>query len=135
MVIAVDFDGTLAEHHAGGMFPQVGIEIPGAVRWCRRWQEHGADLMLWTMRTAGEGLEEALGWCLKRGLEFWGVNENPYQSANWSPGRKQFAHLYVDDMAAGVPLCFPEDGRRPFLDWGGRWPHDVLAMVQAKVRP
>lgn len=123
--IAVDFDGTLAEH--GAIYPEIGPEIPWAVRWCLAYQNAGALLFLWTMRD-GEGLDLALRWCADRGLSFWGVNENPYQDQDWA-GPKQFAHVYIDDMAAAAPLVYPADGRRAFLDWSGRWPHSILGRI------
>ena len=51
MFIAVDFDGTIAEHD----YPDIGLAVPGAFKWMREWQDAGAKLMLWTMRSDTEG--------------------------------------------------------------------------------
>jgi hypothetical protein len=135
-MIAVDFDGTLAEHR----YPDIGAEVPGAVRWCKAFQAAGAKLILWTMRSGGEvrdkegfdPLAAAVEWCRARGLEFWGVNENPEQRS-WTESPKAYAHIYIDDAAAGCPIReSPRAGARPFVDWDILGPA-VLAMVEANV--
>lgn len=131
MIIAIDFDGTLCDHR----FPDIGEEVPGAFLWLRTLQEHGAKLILWTMRSdltnpADDGtgptpeakadepyLAEAVEWCKARGVEFWGVNRNPQQDS-WTNSPKQYAHLYIDDAAFGCPLREnPRVGGKPFVDW------------------
>lgn len=80
--IAVDFDGTIVAHE----FPHIGAAVPGAFHWMKAWQEAGANLILWTMRSdgrVGNGKEngpvltEAVEFCQSNGIEFWSVNENP----------------------------------------------------------
>ncbi len=117
MIAAIDFDGTLAEH----MYPQIGPEVEGAFEWLLKLQAAGVDLMLWTMRS-GQTLDEAVRWCADRGVTFWGVNENPGQRS-WTDSPKQYAHIYIDDAAAGCPLI-AESGQRPVVDW-----HTVGPMV------
>lgn len=120
-IIAVDFDGTITEHK----FPDIGPEAPNAFKWLKRFQELGAKLILWTMRSdgrKGEGkangpvLTEAVEFCRSNGIEFWGVNTNPDQ-VSWTQSPKVYAHLYIDDAAAGCPLVYPKQGR-PCVDWG-----------------
>ena len=86
MFIAIDFDGTIVEHQ----FADIGRAVPGAFEWMKRWQEAGAKLILWTMRSdgrTGEGKEngpvltQAVQFCRDNGLEFFAVNGNPTQSA------------------------------------------------------
>jgi hypothetical protein len=75
-IIAVDFDGTLAEHQ----YPDIGPEVPGAFAWLRKFREAGANLILWTMRDngdRGQTLDEAIGRCRTRGIEFWGSIATP----------------------------------------------------------
>ena len=110
MEICVDFDGTLAIHE----YPKIGEEIPLAVLTCLELQRLGHKLILFTMRDKEE-LTEAIEWCKIRGLEFWGINENPEQ-AEWSVSRKVYANLYIDDAAYGVPLIH-QDSCRPYVDW------------------
>lgn len=91
-ILAVDFDGTVVDHR----FPDIGVEAPGAFRWLRRFQEQGAMLILFTMRSDGRAdgtnpLSEAVEFCRRRGVEFWGVNHNPEQSS-WTGSPKVYAH-------------------------------------------
>jgi hypothetical protein len=121
-IIAVDFDGTIVDH----CFPEIGEPVPKAFSWMKRWQELGANLILWTMRSddrLGDGKEngpvltEAVEFCRQNGVEFWAVNDNP-QQASWTRSRKVYAHYYVDDAAFGCPLCEnSRPGGRPYVDW------------------
>lgn len=117
MILAIDFDGTIVDHR----FPRVGLPAPGAIEWMRRFQDLGAKLILWTMRSdsredGGNYLSEAVEHCRKYGIEFWGVNGNPEQ-ASWTGSPKAYAHLYIDDAAFGAPLIHPEGFARPCVDW------------------
>lgn len=95
-IIAVDFDGTLAVTK----FPEIIKPIPKMVRHCRKLQEDGAILILWTCR-CGKDLEEAVEWCRWQGLEFDYVNENVPENIGHfgNDCRKIFAHEYIDDKA------------------------------------
>jgi len=114
LVIAVDFDGTIAEHR----FPEIGPWVPGAKEWLLRFQELGAKLLLWTMRSSTDGngdvLNQAVEFCREHGVEFAGHNVNPEQ--DWSSSPKAYAHVYIDDAAFGCPLVFPGK-ERPYVDW------------------
>lgn len=128
MIIAIDFDGTLVDHR----FPDIGDEVAGAFEWLKRFQEAGAKLILWTMRSdsqeCGPVLTQAVEFCRSRGVEFWSVNGNPQQSS-WTQSPKCYAHIYVDDAAFGCPLReFPRSGSRPVVDWELVGP-PVLAML------
>lgn len=126
MFIAVDFDGTIAEHK----FPKIGEAVPGAFEWMKKFQEAGAQLILWTCRTNdtewGDTLDEAVQFCNDNGIIFLGVNCNPQQDFFGSP--KIFAHVYIDDMAYGCPLIYNEDGR-PHVDWDEIGP-PILSMIK-----
>lgn len=130
MIIAVDFDGTLADHR----YPDIGAEVPGAFKWLKAFVEHGARLILWTMRADcnddGNVLSDAVAWCKERGVTFWAINENPEQ-IDWSGSPKAYAQLYIDDAAFGCPLREnPRMGGRPFVDWEVVGPA-VLEMLKA----
>lgn len=117
MVIAVDFDGTIVEHE----YPEIGKPVPGAFKWLKEFKNHGADLILWTMRSdseaSGNTLQQAVDFCRTNGVEFWGVNTNPTQET-WTKSRKVYAHAYIDDAAVGCPLREnPRSGGRQFVDW------------------
>jgi len=114
MIIAVDFDGTIVVHE----YPAIGTELPGAFYCLRIFQSLGARLILYTMRH-GDILEAAVKYCRDKGVEFWGINENPEQD-KWSKSRKVYADIYIDDAAFGCPLMSGIYGfgnsRRP-VDW------------------
>ncbi len=136
MIVAVDFDGTIAEHE----FPDIGEPVPGAFEWMKKWQAAGAKLVLWTMRSDGRTadgskengpvLTDAVEFCRRNGVEFWAVNGNPEQKS-WTQSPKVYAHLYVDDAAVGCPLRESRKmGNRPMVDWSAVGPA-VMAKIEA----
>ena len=127
LIVAIDFDGTIAEHR----FPEIGKEVPLAFRYMKEFQEAGARLILFTMRSdrnapsqkSCEGhaadrayLWEAVVFCRARGVEFWGLNRNPEQDA-WTDSPKPYAHIYIDDAAFGCPLRDSFQTERKMVDW------------------
>lgn len=121
MIIAVDFDGTLADH----IYPEIGEECRGATSWLKRFTEAGARLILLTMR-GGKALDEAVDWLRERGVKLWAVNENPEQR-RWTESPKVFAHIYIDDAAFGVPLVDTAVGRKA-VDWDKVGPGVMRAL-------
>ncbi len=111
--IAVDFDGTCVLHR----YPQVGPDAPHAPYVLKKLVEHGAKLILWTMRS-GEHLDDAIMWFNNHGIELYGIQCDPIQH-QWTKSPKAFANLYIDDAAFGCPLIDPVPGQgdRPFVDW------------------
>ncbi len=116
MRIAVDFDGTIVEHK----FPDIGRLVPGAIKWLKKWQEAGAVLILWTMRSDGPPgayLTDAIKRCRQNGVHFDAYNEG-IGDRDWTTSPKAYAHIYVDDAAFGCPLIESnEAGARPMVDW------------------
>ena len=98
MIIAIDFDGTIAEHK----FPEIGKPIPCMKQIIKELKEDGHELILWTCRV-GEKLEEAKQWLKENGLLecFDAFNENLPRLTECfgNDTRKIFANLYVDDSA------------------------------------
>ena len=125
-IIAVDFDGTLVTHE----YPEIGVEVPEAIRWLKACELYGVRLILWTIRD-GEALEQAVAWCRAHGLELWGVNENPDQ-ASWTKSPKVYASVYIDDAAFGVPMTYRANGKRPFVNWREVGPHLVRMIEGAR---
>lgn len=130
MYIAIDFDGTIVDHQ----FPEIGEPVAGAFEYMRLFQEAGAALILWTMRSdtdnAGPVLSDAVNFCLSHGIEFAHVNENPQE---WTSSPKAYAHVYIDDAAYGCPLREnPRSGGRQVVDWEIVGPA-VLEMIHAKI--
>lgn len=122
--IAVDFDGTIAEHE----YPKIGKACPGVFEWLIKFQQAGAQLYLWTMRDDVE-LEEAVKFCKDNGVEFKAVNSNPDQKS-WTDSPKLYAKIYIDDAAFGCPLI-TVPGTRPFVDWSVVGP-EVLKLIESE---
>lgn len=95
-IIAVDFDGTLAETK----FPEIVAPKLRMIQFVKQLQQQGCILILWTCR-CGEDLTAAVEWCKEHGLEFDYINENvPENVEKWgNDSRKIFAHEYIDDKA------------------------------------
>ena len=126
-VIGIDFDGTVVDHR----YPDIGAEVPGAVKWMRKFAKAGAMLILWTMRD-GHDLEDAVDWFKMRKIKLYGVNMNPTQSG-WTKSQKAYCQIYIDDASACVPLHEnPRCGGRPYVDWDvvGPW---VMEQIERKV--
>ena len=104
MIIAIDFDGTVVKHR----YPEIG-EDNGAIPVLRKLLDRRHKLILFTMRShpINEGdrdtLQEAMDWFSERGIDLYGVNENPTQSL-WTDSPKPYANIYIDDSALGCPL-------------------------------
>ena len=93
MIIAVDFDGTLAITE----YPKIIKPIDSIINYCKWRKDHGDTLTLWTCRH-GKELEEAVEWCKEQGLEFDYINENPPERiAIYGDCRKVYADVYIDD--------------------------------------
>lgn len=110
-IVAVDFDGTCVTHE----FPDMGKDAPYAADVLQKLQANGVRIILWTMRS-DEYLEAAVKWFKDRGIELWGINENPEQ-CSWTKSPKCYAPVYIDDAALGCPLRESYAGGRPVVDW------------------
>lgn len=128
--VAVDFDGTLFEHHAN--WPDVGPIIPGCVEWLTRINhEFPVDWILWTVRSNFDGasyLDDAIDKIEEHfpSLDWHGINRRPTQH-EWSSSPKAYATYYVDDAAIGCPVIIPE-GRRQYVDWDRMGPYLRVAV-------
>ena len=124
MILGVDFDGSCTVDS----FPRVGDSLPGAVETLRWLNSKGVKIILYTMRSHQQGLnqetgeleevkegmtsvlQDAINWFNENGITLWAVNYNPEQT--WSNSRKVYANYYIDDRALGTPLT--KDG---YVDW------------------
>ena len=81
--------------------------------------ERGHKLILWTIRS-GKYLEDAVNWCKKKGIELYGVNENP-DFLHDEKARKVFFDLVIDDKSIGIPVAAFYDAPRSrvqrVVDW------------------
>jgi len=109
--ICVDFDGTIVKHD----YPLIGEDIPSAFDIMIEYEnKYNVAWVLNTMRS-GKLLENAVKYCKRKGVDFYGVNRNPTQDA-WTDSPKVYGQFYIDDCNIGQPLIF-EDGERPYVDW------------------
>lgn len=110
-IIAVDFDGTCVEHD----YPEVGMDVEGAVDVLRALNAKGHRIILYTMRS-GSKLEAAIKWFKQRKINLWSVNSNPEQK-EWTDSVKVYANYYIDDSALGCPIMFIDGAPRPAVNW------------------
>lgn len=111
IVLGIDFDGTCVDHR----YPDVGPDLPGAVRVLKRLVKAGHRLILWTMRSRKE-LADAVAWFANHEIPLYGANSNPDQST-WTSSPKAYANKYIDDAAMGAPLTEYAFMWRPGIDW------------------
>ncbi len=104
-IYAFDFDGTLCTE----AWPAIGRPRMAMIRYARRIQQKGNQLILWTCRS-GERLDEAVAWCKEYGITFDAVNQNlPSTLEKYgTDSRKITADYYIDDKMLGlVRLLIP----------------------------
>lgn len=105
MVIAVDFDGTIAFD----AWPDMGKAVPNlpVIEWLKTRQNMCDYVVLWTCRENyggkrypdGEYRNDALRFCTRHGLIFANVNSNVGETGFEEKyfGRKITADAYIDD--------------------------------------
>ena len=112
--IAIDFDNTLVSD----LYPEIGLTL-NAESVLHELVEKGHKLILWTMRS-GKYLEDAVNWCKKKGIELYGVSENP-DFLHDEKARKVFFDLLIDDKSIGIPVAAFYDAPRSriqrVVDW------------------
>ena len=98
-VIAVDFDGCLCVKK----WPDIGAPNWDAIHALIRRKAEGDKIILWTCRD-GQQLEDAVLWCMNRGLRFDAINDNLPENKKFfgNDCRKVWAHEYWDDRAVPV---------------------------------
>ena len=93
MIIAVDFDNTLAVTE----YPRIIRPIPELIAFCQARQAAGDTLILNTCRH-DDHLRAAVDWCAAQGLVFNFVNANhPDMIELYGDTRKIYADMYIDD--------------------------------------
>lgn len=113
MRIGVDFDGTICKWAS---FPNVGEPVPMALHTIKQLIDKGHEVYIWTVRSRGFGLEEAVVFCISHGLMVSGFNKNPDQLV-YSSSPKIDCDLYIDDKALGCPLMKDSNTGRDFVNW------------------
>lgn len=101
--IAVDFDGCLCVKK----WPDIGEPNWKAIHELIRRRACGDKVILWTCRS-GKQLDDAVAWCMNRGLQFDAVNENlPEHIAFFGNDcRKIYATEYWDDKSVPVTASY-----------------------------
>lgn len=94
MIIAVDFDGTIARSD----YPVILGEQPYAGEVLRKLHARGHYIIIWTCR-CGTQLLEAINWMMEHKIPFDRINDhNPENVAKYGEGgKKVYAHCYIDD--------------------------------------
>ena len=97
MIIAVDFDGTIA----GNDFPHIKSLQPGAIRVLKRLKKSGNTLVLWTCRS-GRELQDAKKLLKSSGVEFDYFNQNTKEMvAEGLRSPKIYYDVLIDDRNLG----------------------------------
>ena len=98
MIIAIDFDGTIARTN----YPEIIGEQPYAAQVITQLKERGHYIIIWTCRT-GEPLLDAINWLLAHGIPFDRVNDHESENvAKYGDhGPKIHADCYIDDQNLG----------------------------------
>ena len=109
--IAVDFDGTCVVHD----YPYIGEEAPDCIRVLKRLIKDDVLIILNTMRS-GKELQEAVDWLTERGIDLYGINEDPDQKT-WTDSPKVYANLYIDDASVGCHKKFIVGMTGGVVDW------------------
>lgn len=104
--ILLDFDGTCVAHQ----YPRVGHDI-GAQQVLHDVVANGHQLILFTMRSSINYLDDALAWFEKNQIALYGIQSHPEQSA-WTASPKAYGNIIIDDTMLGAKLI---DGQ--YLDW------------------
>ncbi|WP_211206674.1 MULTISPECIES: hypothetical protein [Vitreoscilla] len=113
--ILLDFDGTCVAHQ----YPRVGHDI-GAQQVLRDVVANGHQLILFTMRSPMNYLDDALAWFAQNGIVLYGIQTHPEQSA-WTASPKAYGNIIIDDTMLGAKLI---DGL--YLDW--QWVAQILCQ-------
>lgn len=104
--ILLDFDGTCVAHQ----YPRVGYDI-GAQPVLRDVLANGHQLILFTMRSPTNYLDDALAWFEQNDLALYGVQTHPEQST-WTASPKAYGNIIIDDTMLGAKLV-----NKQYLDW------------------
>ena len=109
-ILAVDYDNTLFH----GSYPVKGPPKPKVIKKVKEFKKYGAKVILWTCRSRGRVLIEAIHRCREAGLRFDAINDNVpsqkrYMESQRKKGnifalRKVFADFYLDDSANNVNI-------------------------------
>ena len=99
-IIAVDFDGVVAEQLYPYKGKKIGNEIEGASYYINKLYDEGYYIIIWTCR-GDEGLVAVHEWLVKKKIKFHKINENAdMHILGFKPLPKIFYNCLVDDRNA-----------------------------------
>lgn len=101
IILAIDFDGTIAEHS----WPELGAIRPGAAEYINKLYEEGYYIIIWTCRE-GEHLDWIADYLNNHKINYHLINEHNRDVFNFykNDTRKIFADIYIDDkQLSGLP--------------------------------
>lgn len=116
LTIWLDFDGTIVEH----AYPSIGQLNPHAIEVIEKLQKAGNRVILNTTRIEFENgtFEEALDFLKEQGIE---LEEYTPQKLYPLPFNIEsvvlHGELFIDDMAAHMPLTFCNELQGLMVDW------------------
>lgn len=98
-VVAVDFDGTLAQEQK---YPEMGPPFPGAREFMQELVDKGYTTIIYSCRTSPAcHTEEDVAKNHVRLVEWFAQYNIPYHEIWWGPGKPK-AKCYVDDRAVSA---------------------------------
>jgi len=92
-IVALDFDGCIAEYRGYTGEGDFGDPLPGVADAVRTLRELGCLVVVWTSRPDTWNVKDYLA---KHSIEVDGINEN-VEGVNFDTSGKIYAHVYVDD--------------------------------------
>lgn len=101
MILAVDFDGTIAR----SSFPDILGEQPYAGEVLRKLHERGHYIIIWTCRS-GKNLLDAINWLLEHNIPFDRVNDHcPENIKRYGKGSARYTPISTSmtRTSAGFP--------------------------------
>lgn len=106
MKFCVDFDNTCCFED----FPNVGENVPGAVKVLKKLTDNGHQIILWTARLK-QPLNDAIQWFKDNNIPLAGINEDKNLSSiqkqlvnEYGMCRKVIPDYFIDDKNLGCPL-------------------------------
>ena len=122
-IIMLDFDGTMVEF----AYPFIGKENPNAVQVVHRLKEKGHKIILNTARVESalndNKFQEALDWLNNQQnqlgiVKFAHRKIQPIWHFTENGIGKYREHIFIDDMALGIPLHpFTKENSLPLVNW------------------
>lgn len=103
MIIAVDFDGTIARSN----YPVILGEQPYAGEVLRKLHEQGHKIIIWTCRT-GDRLLEAINWLLEHRIPFSRINDHDPENVAKYGGEGERRYTLTVTSTTRISVASPD---------------------------